>query len=1073
LLVEMKRGTLFGLLFVATAELALTPRPAVAADVLCDTAFENCRTRLLDLIRNEQVGIDVAFWFMEDARYTSELVRKWQEGVPVRVIVDVRGSHTNPLNAERLAELQAGGIPMRYRTDSNILHWKVMLFDGQNTVQFSAANYSAVAFAPEVPYLDYIDEVIYFTDQQSIVDSFRTKYDTLWVSTTNYGDYANITSLPVARYAPTPKDPELNFPPLESYRNRLVPRLDAEITAIDVIMYRITDRPYSDALIRAVGRGVPVRLLTEPHQYRDPTRYLHSWNVDRLFAAGVQIRHRAHAGLNHQKSVLLRGQAMTIWGSSNWTAVSTTSQEEHNYFTHKPNFYYYFYDQFERKWFNTTGFAESEPFVPLPPDTPVNVSPADGSSGQVTSSVILTWNAGIWAHLYDIHFGTTPDPPLFSSNVELGPSTTDTDYRRYGITGVVSGTTYYWRIVSKTMAGMTAAGPVHSFTTAGTAPPQAPNGTTGSGDVVLYAARATAVQGLWRVEQDSTAADGYRIGTPNAGAAKIVPALAAPADYFELTFPAEADRSYRLWIRGKAASNYWGNDSAHVQFSDSVDAAGSPIWRIGTSSSTEFSIENGQGAGVAGWGWQDNGYGTLGPLIYFAATGTHTIRVQKREDGLSIDQIVLSPEKYLDTAPGAGKNDRTILPDGSGTPPPPPPPVPSPLRHVLYASNATIVGTSWQIVAEPTAAGGALIRNSDAGAAKLNTAAADPASYFELDFRAEGNTAYRLWIRGRAQNEFWGNDSVHVQFSDSIDESGAPAFRIGTTDAALVNLEDCGSCGVSGWGWQDNGYGEQVLGPLIYFAASGTHTVRVQTREDGFSIDQIVLSAADYLNTAPGALKNDTTILAQTGDTASPPPPPPPPSPPPPPPPSGTGDIVLYASVATIAGTAWTVASDSSAAGGSLLGNPDTGAPKVNTALADPASYAELTFTAEANIGYRLWVRGRAENDYWGNDSVHVQFDGSVTSAGGAVYRIGTTGAALVNLEDCSGCGVSGWGWQDNGYGTEVAPLVYFATSGLQTLRLQPREDGFSIDQILLSPTNYVNAPPGALKNDSTILSQP
>ena len=100
-----------------------------------------------------------------------------------------------------------------------------------------------------------------------------------------------------------------------------------------------------------------------------------------------------------------------------------------------------------------------------------------------------------------------------------------------------------------------------------------------------------------------------------------------------------------------------------------------------------------------------------------------------------------------------------------------------------------------------------------------------------------------------------------MQFSDSVDESGAPAYRIGTKAAAWVNLEDCGSCGVSGWGWQDNGYGEEVLGPLVYFAAGGTHTLRVQTREDGFSLDQIVLSAADYLNTSPGALKEDTTIL--------------------------------------------------------------------------------------------------------------------------------------------------------------------------------------------------------------------
>jgi hypothetical protein len=34
-------------------------------------------------------------------------------------------------------------------------------------------------------------------------------------------------------------------------------------------------------------------------------------------------------------------------------------------------------------------------------------------------------------------------------------------------------------------------------------------------------------------------------------------------------------------------------------------------------------------------------------------------------------------------------------------------------------------------------------------------------------------------------------------------------------------------------------------------------------REDGLSLDQIVLSAARYAASAPGATKNDTTILAR------------------------------------------------------------------------------------------------------------------------------------------------------------------------------------------------------------------
>jgi hypothetical protein len=89
-------------------------------------------------------------------------------------------------------------------------------------------------------------------------------------------------------------------------------------------------------------------------------------------------------------------------------------------------------------------------------------------------------------------------------------------------------------------------------------------------------------------------------------------------------------------------------------------------------------------------------------------------------------------------------------------------------------------------------------------------------------------------------------------------------WRIGSTSAAEVNLEDCSGCGLAGWGWQDNGWGIDALGPVVYFAADGPQTIRVQTREDGLAIDQVVLSSATYLNSSPGELKNDTTILTRT-----------------------------------------------------------------------------------------------------------------------------------------------------------------------------------------------------------------
>jgi hypothetical protein len=125
---------------------------------------------------------------------------------------------------------------------------------------------------------------------------------------------------------------------------------------------------------------------------------------------------------------------------------------------------------------------------------------------------------------------------------------------------------------------------------------------------------------------------------------------------------AQAGIPYHLWMRGKADKNNWANDSVFAQFSGTVTASGSPVYRIGTTSATWYSVEDGTNAGLAGWGWNDDSYDGLAAPLYFATTGPQTIRVQVREDGLSIDQIVLSAGTYLTASPGLFKNDTTILP---------------------------------------------------------------------------------------------------------------------------------------------------------------------------------------------------------------------------------------------------------------------------------------------------------------------------------------------------------------------------------------------------------------------------
>jgi endonuclease/exonuclease/phosphatase family metal-dependent hydrolase len=184
---------------------------------------------------------------------------------------------------------------------------------------------------------------------------------------------------------------------------------------------------------------------------------------------------------------------------------------------------------------------------------------------------------------------------------------------------------------------------------------------------------------------------------------------------------------------------------------------------------------------------------------------------------------------------------------------------------------------------------------------------------------------------------------------------------------------------------------------------------------------------------------------------------------------ASASDIVLYASDATPHGN-WTVASNAGSPNGQMLASADRGWSSTNSALASPTDYFEAAFTATANTQYHVWVRLRASGDSKWNDSVYVQFSDASDAGGSSIYRIGTTSSLLVNLEDCSACGVLGWGWQDNAWWVGQSAVVKFPSTGTHTIRVQTREDGVQIDQIVLSDAKYLSAAPGGLKNDGTVV---
>ncbi len=104
--------------------------------------------------------------------------------------------------------------------------------------------------------------------------------------------------------------------------------------------------------------------------------------------------------------------------------------------------------------------VEQEGSFNLPPSIPSSPSPTAGEI-DVSTVVTLSWTGGDPdpgdTVTYDVHFGTSIDPPLASFDQPTTSCDPDT---------LVDGAVYYWRVVAHDSEGATSNGPMWSFRTA-------------------------------------------------------------------------------------------------------------------------------------------------------------------------------------------------------------------------------------------------------------------------------------------------------------------------------------------------------------------------------------------------------------------------------------------------------------------------------------------------------------------------------------------------------------------------------------------------------------------------------
>ncbi len=522
-----------------------------AADQVYFSANTNVTNVIVQYINQETVRLDISSWYLSEHAISIAIANRFNAGVKVRIIGD-RGAifEADPHTKAEFYWLASQGVPIRLRFNPTwypeIDHWKAAIFVGQNTVEFGSGNFAPTELAP-ISSSNYDDDSEMVTTDPALVGAFKTKFDQIWNDTMTEPEsiiggppylkdwydacaneptgtcdfatqYPNPAPMVIDRSRLEPDNPipaDLIFGQGPDFNNRLTQEINNENSQISLLVYRLEVDNITQALLNKFNAGVPVRIIVDPNQYTNsiyPEYWLTHANIDKLWAAGIPILQSNHAGVMHMKTLITSNYATNA--SSNY---SPGWERDHNYFISaatKTAAYNAFVSQFNWMW----GSSNYGPLVTTPPQAATLVSPGSGATG-VSTSAQLVWNRAAWAVSYDVYLGTSPSTMSVVANVPaqmvLNPPNT------YSYTASVQGgTTYYWKVVSKTNAtvknpSMIATSSTLSFTTGGSG--GGGGGGGGGGTLSPYLGSPVAIPGTVNAENFDNGGEGVAYHDTTAG----------------------------------------------------------------------------------------------------------------------------------------------------------------------------------------------------------------------------------------------------------------------------------------------------------------------------------------------------------------------------------------------------------------------------------------------------------------------------------------------------------------------------------------------------------------------------
>lgn len=297
---------------------------------------------IVDAIGRAQKTLDVALYNLQIDATVEAMVKAKQRGVRVRVLFDA--AHVYPQAGKQIQDVINSGIETRAmngRGGTGAMHCKYALLDG-TLLQTGSANWSG--FAESFSY-----ENIMFVSDPDILAGYGKDFEWMWAQAKPAGQ----PGAAAARPTPPPTDPTLNvnfngtalpdysFSPRGGTEANIVKAVDAARSSVDLAMFTFTSQPIMDAMKRAAGRGVKVRLMLFSGQKFPFFKDAKTARIELRMKDG-----RKEQGQMHNKFAVL-DRKLLINGSFNWTQTAEDANTENTIFTMQPAYVGPYQAQFE------------------------------------------------------------------------------------------------------------------------------------------------------------------------------------------------------------------------------------------------------------------------------------------------------------------------------------------------------------------------------------------------------------------------------------------------------------------------------------------------------------------------------------------------------------------------------------------------------------------------------------------------------------------------------------------------------------------------------------------------------